>query len=150
MSTDQQWRDEVVFMQGCILTHRTVTAKYIKGSENPFIIHHIIASATLVEALISDDHSTRQHAYEYILSVLRQGKTSAGTPSDGGGGGGGGGKAVGDDDCDYDKDCIADTNNSDDDNDDHDSGEDDSDGKDGEDGDNDDGDCGNYDPVNDN
>ncbi|KAH3814969.1 hypothetical protein DPMN_143488 [Dreissena polymorpha] len=34
--------------------------------------HHIIASATLVEALNSDDHSTRQHAYEYILSVLRQ------------------------------------------------------------------------------
>ncbi|KAH3695547.1 uncharacterized protein LOC127862923 [Dreissena polymorpha] len=52
--------------------------------------HHVIASATLVEALDSDDRSTRQHAYEYILSVLRQGKTSAGTPSDGGGGGGGG------------------------------------------------------------
>ncbi|KAH3698691.1 hypothetical protein DPMN_086237 [Dreissena polymorpha] len=36
-------------------------------------------------------HSTKQHAYEYILSVLRQGKTSAGTPIDGDGGGGGGG-----------------------------------------------------------
>ncbi|KAH3748102.1 hypothetical protein DPMN_182539 [Dreissena polymorpha] len=34
--------------------------------------HHIIGSATFVEALNSDDHSTRQHAYAYILSVLRQ------------------------------------------------------------------------------
>ncbi|KAH3860713.1 hypothetical protein DPMN_023631 [Dreissena polymorpha] len=73
-------------------------------------------------------------------------KTSAGTPSDGGGGGGGGGKAVGDDDCDYDKDCNADTDNSDDDNvyDVYDSCEED------DNGDNDDGDCGNYDHGNDN
>ncbi|KAH3837054.1 hypothetical protein DPMN_110432 [Dreissena polymorpha] len=70
------------------------------------------------------DHSTKQHAYDYILSVLRQGKTSAGTPSEGVGGVavvvvGGGGKAVCDDDYDYDKDCNADTDNSDDDNGDH-------------------------------
>ncbi|KAH3877044.1 hypothetical protein DPMN_000899 [Dreissena polymorpha] len=53
----------------------------------------------------------------YLFCIA--GKTSAGTPSDGGGGDGGGGKAVGDDDCDYDKDCNADTDISDDDNGDH-------------------------------
>ncbi|KAH3704640.1 hypothetical protein DPMN_079699 [Dreissena polymorpha] len=53
----------------------------------------------------------------YLFCIA--GKTSSGTPSDGGGGGGGGGKAVGDDDCDYDKEYYADTDNSDDDNGDH-------------------------------